>query len=404
MTGFSSVQLRKLTGKLDRSHVQSRKMDEREVDYIEGWFAIGEANAIFGFGGWDREMTQFERVFERSRGDVTNCSYFARVRIRVRAGADIVVREGTGWGAASARNPADAHERAIKAAETDGTKRALATFGNRFGLGLYDKEQAGVTPRDCPAPTSFSITSPDGTLLVGSLSPEGFCSGLRQIAEQTSDQNELSTWLDRNRPQIDLLKTIAPSLKNSRGEHYGELLERLFRARLARHAPQPSGDNHDVSSNGAVVESHVPANDVVEVAVTNVSDIATCLSEPIAYPLSPSRIADGPRIDKAALAIRTTRRLRDKDHLRQVGALPCLICQAVPSHPHHLTFAQRRGLALKVSDEFVVPLCVLHHNDMHRCGAETLWWKRLGIEPLIIARELGAARASIAQPEATAAE
>ena len=34
----------------------------------------------------------------------------------------------------------DAHERALKAAETDATKRALVTFGGRFGLMLYDKE------------------------------------------------------------------------------------------------------------------------------------------------------------------------------------------------------------------------------------------------------------------------
>ena len=32
----------------------------------------------------------------------------------------------------------------LKAAETDATKRALATFGNPFGLALYDREQAGV--------------------------------------------------------------------------------------------------------------------------------------------------------------------------------------------------------------------------------------------------------------------
>ena len=36
---------------------------------------------------------------------------------------------------------------ALKAAETDATKRALATFGNPFGLALYDKEQRGVTRR-----------------------------------------------------------------------------------------------------------------------------------------------------------------------------------------------------------------------------------------------------------------
>src|SRR5262245_64004157 len=44
-----------------------------------------------------------------------------------------------------------AHEIALKAAETDGTKRALATFGNPFGLALYDKDRAGVTR---PSPSS----------------------------------------------------------------------------------------------------------------------------------------------------------------------------------------------------------------------------------------------------------
>jgi hypothetical protein len=33
---------------------------------------------------------------------------------------------------------------ALKGAETDATKRALATFGNPFGLALYDPKQNGV--------------------------------------------------------------------------------------------------------------------------------------------------------------------------------------------------------------------------------------------------------------------
>src|SRR5471032_1166192 len=159
MSGFSPTQLRKLTGKLDSVHVQTRSVEGKSIDYIEGWFALSQANAIFGFANWDRETVHFERLFERTRGEMTTCAYSARVRIRVRAGDDTVSREGTGCGTASARSAADAHERAIKAAETDGTKRALATFGNRFGLGLYDKEQAGVTPRDCPAPRSEEHTS-----------------------------------------------------------------------------------------------------------------------------------------------------------------------------------------------------------------------------------------------------
>ena len=36
------------------------------------------------------------------------------------------------------------HESAIKEAETDAMKRALMTFGNQFGLALYDKDQKNV--------------------------------------------------------------------------------------------------------------------------------------------------------------------------------------------------------------------------------------------------------------------
>ena len=106
MSGFSTGQIKALRRKLEGRHVQTREMDGQSIDYIEGWFAIAEANAIFGFDGWDSETTQFERLYERNRNDRTHCGYMARVRIRVRAGENIVLREGTGWGNASAAAPA----------------------------------------------------------------------------------------------------------------------------------------------------------------------------------------------------------------------------------------------------------------------------------------------------------
>jgi hypothetical protein len=40
------------------------------------------------------------------------------------------------------------------------------------------------------------------------------------------------------------------------------------------------------------------------------------------------------------------------------------------SAAHHLRFAQPRAMSLKVSDEFTVPLCVIHHDQLHRSGDE----------------------------------
>ncbi len=94
------------------------------------------------------------------------------------------------------------------------------------------------------------------------------------------------------------------------------------------------------------------------------------------------------RIDKSVLALPEPRRLRDKQHLRFVAKQPCLICGREPCDPHHLRFAQSRGLAQKVSDEFTVPLCRAHHRELHRAGKEREWWSRIGIEPLDVSREL----------------
>ncbi len=62
----------------------------------------------------------------------------------MRVGEVVINREGHGSGHGWAVLPGEAHESAIKEAETDATKRALATFGNPFGLALYDKERKGV--------------------------------------------------------------------------------------------------------------------------------------------------------------------------------------------------------------------------------------------------------------------
>src|SRR5262249_6480852 len=76
------------------------------------------------------------------------------------------------------------------------------------------------------------------------------------------------------------------------------------------------------------------------------------------------------RIDKSALAFGETRRVRDKAHLKYVASRPCLICGRQPSEPHHVRFAQKPAFGRKVSDEFTVPLCRLHHRELHRSRNE----------------------------------
>lgn len=141
---FTAETIKALSGKLDPAHVKERSQSGRKLSYVEGWHAIAEANRIFGFDAWNRETVDIRLVQERERtvgqGTGWGVTYIARVRVTV----GTVTREGIGSGHGIDRDLGLAHESAIKEAETDAMKRALMTFGNPFGLALYDKDQSNV--------------------------------------------------------------------------------------------------------------------------------------------------------------------------------------------------------------------------------------------------------------------
>jgi hypothetical protein len=135
--GFSVNQLRALRREVQSRHIRKRETNGRELTYIEGAHAIAEANRIFGFAAWNRETVEQRCVLAREIKGAFQAIYIAKVRITVRAEGEIIIREGYGSGDARGQLPGEAHEMAIKTAETDATKRALATFGKPFGLALY---------------------------------------------------------------------------------------------------------------------------------------------------------------------------------------------------------------------------------------------------------------------------
>lgn len=143
---FTDQQNAELRKPLDPRHVAQREQSGQMLSYIEGWHAIAEANRIFGFDGWTREtvevrqVSQYERKIGKAQKDGWSVTYTARVRVMVGS----VIREGTGAGHGIGVELGDCHESAIKEAETDAMKRALMTFGNVFGLALYDKSRANV--------------------------------------------------------------------------------------------------------------------------------------------------------------------------------------------------------------------------------------------------------------------
>jgi DNA recombination protein Rad52 len=301
---FTASQVRKLRSRLKPRHVRTREAEGVSLSYLEGWHVLAEANRIFGFDGWDRETISSDCVWTKQVAGRYCAAYVTRVRIRVRAGEAVIVREGSGAGESNAATPGQAHEFAAKAAETDATKRALMTFGNAFGLSLY-----GGPP-----------------------------------AEPMSGQR-------MNGKPVTAVRGEAPREPE--------------RPASAPHAARP--DRTFDAPAPATAPDHVAADDM--------------------FP--GDRVEPGFRpIDKSLLALAEPRRIRDTEHLRFVASQPCLVCGRSPSEAHHLRFAQPRAMSRKVSDEFTVPLCALHHRDLHARGNEEAWWQERKIEALAAAAML----------------
>jgi DNA recombination protein Rad52 len=308
--GFSAKQVKALRRNLDQRYVRTREAHGRELSYIEGWYAISEANRIFGFDGWSRETVESRCALTREHRGAFLAVYTARVRISVQAGGSTIIREGHGSGEGRGATPGEVHDTALKAAETDATKRALATFGKPFGLALY-----GVGKSLSIQPTMHI--------------PSNQAEPVQRVGFHPDDTTPIPR----------------PSRYYGRRQ-YAPLMEQLRK---------------------------------------NSADQKTSS----APPLVPSGLDPIPgRIDKSQLAIAEPKRLRDKAHLKFVASQPCLICGRQPSDPHHVRFAQPRGIGLKASDEFTVPLCRGHHRQLHQAGSEVTWWENLQIDALAIAKDL----------------
>ena len=89
--GFSAKQVQALRRQPCRSHIRTREAHGRELTYLEGWYAISEANRIFGFDGWSRETVKSRCVLARENRGSFLAVYLARVGVTVQAAGTAVI-------------------------------------------------------------------------------------------------------------------------------------------------------------------------------------------------------------------------------------------------------------------------------------------------------------------------
>ncbi|WP_417332753.1 Rad52/Rad22 family DNA repair protein [Halarcobacter sp.] len=141
---FNQEQLELLTQELDSSRVKSRSKGNINLSYLEGFDLIETANKVFGYGNWSYSIKSLDYLCtEQNQNQNFVISYKAIVEVIVYDNKHMqnISRNDVGTGTGIAKTQADAHEGATKEAVTDALKRALRSFGNQFGLSLYDKSK-----------------------------------------------------------------------------------------------------------------------------------------------------------------------------------------------------------------------------------------------------------------------
>ena len=183
----------------------------------------------------------------------------------------------------------------------------------------------------------------------------------RAVAQLQSEE-EAADWVHKNMPAKNTL--IAAD---------ADLVESAFKDKLA-----------SIQSMQASVEE--PAGSVAGDGSATTSDqiFVELMEAPVAAPIIVSQKSEARRRRVAAKTIR----LRDKEHCKYVATQPCVVCGSTPSEAHHVRFAQPRAIGRKVSNEYTVPVCRLHHRDLHTYGDEASWWVAVSIDPLPIALTL----------------
>jgi hypothetical protein len=318
-------------------------------------------------------------------------------------------------------------------------KRALSTFGNPFGLALYDKEQQNVRGRRKKQPRSASngkdrsitwlVLSSEGEYMSAHEDPVDYCKAMRQLLEAISTRDRLRAFWQRNLVTIAMLRRNLPALKTEKGEHYADILTSLYKqqmrlvweeakatrrraSKLARQnearegldegllgaqeagqlSSAPEKDSEGRDDRGALETKHAQPSERQGPSESQLEQWGHSNGGTAEPSAAESRINGGAavtgRVEKINLAISTPRRIRDKEHLRYVASQPCIICGRAPGHAHHLRFAQPRALGRKVSDEWTVSLCSTHHSALHSVGDEKQWWRGKGIDPIAHAERL----------------
>lgn len=141
---LTNEQYEQLLKPLNASRVAQRNQAGISLSYLEAWDVKAHLIRIFGFGGWSADVLSAELAFE-DKDEKGRWSVGYRVVMRLAIHPDdesytsgAATYTEAAVGSATLPQRGEAHDMAIKTAESDALKRAAINLGTQFGLSLYD--------------------------------------------------------------------------------------------------------------------------------------------------------------------------------------------------------------------------------------------------------------------------
>ena len=125
---------------LSKSRVSQRSQSGRSLSYVEAWDIKRTLIRVFGFGGFSVIADQAECVSHQTGQGKSGSNHEVCWKVRVTLTIPALGAEYAEYAVGSASLPSlpDAHDMAVKTAESDALKRAAINLGTQFGLSLYD--------------------------------------------------------------------------------------------------------------------------------------------------------------------------------------------------------------------------------------------------------------------------
>lgn len=208
MTYFSAKQHAQLLKPINPNRVGK---DGKGFSHVEAYEIRAHLNRVIGFALWSADLTDLAVIFAREKDGKHTVCYRATVRLTVSAPDGTTLATYTEAATGEAKNQpheGDAHDLAIKTAESQAFKRCAVNLGDNFGLSLYAKGSLSALVR------GTLVDPPDtATTLEAAPVDAHITEPLPAESEQVEDRRETNAPKATPQPREDTRKPVIDALR-----------------------------------------------------------------------------------------------------------------------------------------------------------------------------------------------